>query len=222
MAIYDKIVIIIYLLVLLIAVFLGIYHKITKPKEFSYLITLLIITFLVEFISHYQLFMTKKVAGWLFALFLPTQYCLLAMYFQKIIKSVKIKNWIIVSIPIVIGWSAYNSIFLQNLKMLNTYAILLACILYCVWSIFYFIQLLQTDNDENLSQSPHFWICTGTLFFYACSFFIISFIQLIYKGDRELAAKLWFLIRVFNIVLYGLYAYGLICQIKRQNSSTLH
>lgn len=217
MTIYDKIIIMIYLFVLLISVFLGIYYKITKPKEFYYLVILLVITFLVEFVSHYQLFMTNKVAGWLFAFFLPTQYCLLAMYFQKIIKSVKIKNWIIVSIPIVIGWNACNSIFFQSFKMLNTYAILLACILYCVWSIAYFIELLQADTNENLSQNPHFWICTGTLFFYASSFFIIGFIQIINKGDKELAAKFWFLIRVFNIVLYGLYTYGLLCQVKYRN-----
>lgn len=217
MTFYDKIVIVIYLLVLLISVFLGIYYKMTKPKEFYYLVILLIITFLVEFTSHYQLFMTKKVAGWLFAFFLPIQYCLLALYFQKIIKNVKVKKWIFASVPVVICWNACNSIFFQNFKMLNTYAILLACFLYCIWSFTYLVQLLQIEADEDLSQNPHFWICTGTLFFYASSFFIIGFIQIINKGNQELAAKLWFLIRVFNVILYGLYAYGLICQVKHQN-----
>ncbi len=114
-------------------------------------------------------------------------------------------------------WNICNSIFFQNFKMLNTYAILLACLLYCIWSFAYFVQLLQNDTDEDLSLNPHFWICTSTLFFYASSFFIIGFIQIIHKGDKELAAKVWVLIRVFNIILYSLYAYGLICQVKHQN-----
>lgn len=217
MTIYDEITIIIYLFVLLISVFIGVYYKITKPKEFYYLVILLATTFFVEFVSHYQLFMTRKVAGWLFVLFLPIQYCLLAMYFQKIIKSISVKKWIFVSIPIVVCWNICNSFFFQSFKMLNTYAILLVCLLYCIWSFTYFVQLLQTETDEDLSKNPHFWICTGTLFFYASSFFIIGFIQIIHKGDKELATKLWFLIRVFNIILYSLYAYGLICQIKHRS-----
>lgn len=217
----EKIVIVIYLLIILICVFIGVYYKVTSKKEFWPLILLLTITLIVESLGYYNLFTAHKIAGWLFPIFLPAQYCLMGIYFKYIIKSRQTQKWIIISIPIMLGWNVYNSIFLQNLKMLNTYAILLACILYCVWSIAYFIELLNSETDEHLAQNPHFWICTGTLFFYSSSFFIIAFILIIDTGDRELASKLWFLVRLFNIILYGLYAYGLICQIKHQNSSIL-
>lgn len=217
----NTIVAITYLLIILISVFLGLYYKIGVKREFYYLITLLILTFLVEFTSYTKLLIDNKAISWLYVFFLPAQYVLLALYFKRIIKSTKIKKWIVVSIATLIIWNIYNSIFLQNLKMINTNAILLACILYCIWSIVYFIELLQNDTDEPLSKNPHFWINTGTLFFYASSFFIIEFIQIILKGDKELAAKLWFLIRLFDIILYGLYAYGIICQAKYQNSSIL-
>lgn len=216
----DKIATNIYLFIIFISIIIGVYFKMVKRKEFCYLVLLLALTFIVESIANYKILDKSFSRGWIYVLFVPIQYFLLSFYFRQIINSKTIKNYIFISIILIIGWNTYNPIFLYGINNLNYNNILLSCILFCIWSILYFIQLLKTDTNDNISQNSNFWICTGTLFFYSSSFFIIGFIQFIYKEDFKSAEKLWSLIRVFNILLYGLYAYGLICQAKYQNLHT--
>lgn len=207
-----------YMALIAFCVIIGLYRKAISEYTFFILTLLLGVTLIVESVGYYNLWTKNKIAGWIFLLFLPVQYLLYSLYFKNIIKNNKIKRVIIISVPILLLWNVCNTVYFQNFLMLNTYAILLACLLYCIWSSIYLIQLLQDIGDENLAHNPHFWISTGTLFFYSVSFFIIAFIQIINKEDQTLASQLWFLIRAFNIILYGLFAYGFICQIKRQNS----
>lgn len=213
----ELVVIAIYMSLIAFCIGISLYKKVISDPVFLTLAILLTITLIVESIGYYNILTKNRIIGWLFSVFLPVQYFLYALYFRNIIKSVKIKKAIAISIVFVFVWNICNAIFFQNLKTLNTYAIIIACLFYCAWSSIYLTQLLQTSQTDTLSQNPHFWICSGTLFFYSISFFIIAFIQIINKGNNGLASQLWFLVRVFNIILYGLYAYGFICQTKYQN-----
>lgn len=214
----EILIVVLYMALIAFCIIIGLYRKATSEYTFFILTLLLGLTFVVESIGYFNLWTKNKIAGWVFLLFLPVQYILYTLYFRNIIKNSVIKKVILISVPVLFLWNICNTIFFQNFLMLNTYAILLGCLLYCTWSSMYLIQLLQDIGDENLAHNPHFWISTGTLFFYSVSFFIIAFIQIINKEDHELASQLWFLIRGLNIILYGLFAYGFICQIKRQNS----
>ena len=214
----EIVIVIFYMSLIAFCIIIGLYRKAISEYTFFVLTLLLGVTFVVESVGYFNLWTKNKVAGWIFLLFLPVQYSLYALYFKNIIKNDKIKKTILISVPVLLLWNICNTVFFQSFLMLNTYAILLACLLYCTWSSIYLIQLLRGIGDENLAHNPHFWICTGTLFFYSVSFFIIAFIQIINKEDHGLASQLWFLIRALNIILYGLFAYAFICQIKRQNS----
>src|SRR5205085_2869657 len=52
-----------------------------------------------------------------------------------------------------------------------TYSI--GCLLVVIFSIFYFYELFRSTTSVNLKREPAFWIITGLLFFYTCSFPII-------------------------------------------------
>lgn len=84
MSVLDKVLIIIYLFVLFVVSFFGVYYRSNKPKEYHYLVLLIILTFFVEFFSHYSLLFFGKVIGWIFAIFLPIQYFLISLYFRGV------------------------------------------------------------------------------------------------------------------------------------------
>lgn len=211
-------VILCYMLLIAVSIGISLYKGYWKKMPYLPLTAALATTLLVESLGYYNILTKNKVAGWLFPLFLPVQYVLLAFYFRSIIQKKNVRNLILISIPLLLTWNVFNTLYIQSLDWLNTNAILVACLLYCAWSSLYLLQLLESPSREVLWHSPNFWICTGTLFFYSSSFFIISFIHFIFVGNNTLASQVWLLVRIFNIILYGLYVYGFICQTKRQKS----
>jgi hypothetical protein len=203
--------------VLCLCALVGLYYRGAQKGSMIYLFWLVFITLIVETIGLYYLKVLGKVAGLVYAIFQPVEYTLMAIFFFLIIKSSIIKSIIKISIPFVLIWNIINSLFFQSINGLNTYALLVVSLLFCSWTVVYFLQLLNSFDDEKiLWKNPYFWVCTGVLFFYAGSFFLTCFINFILKNDSVTANKIWPINHMLNIVMYSLYTYGFICQAKYQ------
>lgn len=212
-----------YLFVLTVCVLVGLYHRNALTGYFRYLLWLVCIALLlVETVGYYYLAVLKKVATWIFHIYQPIEYALMALYFLGIIENKKIKKLLLVSIPLVLVCNIFNATMGQGWQKLSTYTFLLSAFLFCVWSILYLWQLLHSQFETVIWKNPNFWICTGVLFFYGGSFFQMGLANYISQTDHEMAELLYQLINhLLNVVMYGLFTYGFICQAKSQNSRLL-
>ncbi len=205
-----------YTFVLWISSFVVFFIKDKLTIRYLYLMVLLFITTIVESIGLYCL-VNKISTRVVYHIFLPIEYLLFSLYFHKTICLINIKKVILVSIPIMLIWSVINSWYFQSFKELNTYFYLIVALMITFWCICYFFELLNKDDySGDIYIKPDFWISTGALFFYAGSFFIISFNNFFLKNDRDVAKAFWNVLLLLNILMYGLITYGFICQAKYQ------
>src|ERR1700754_4588483 len=99
--------------------------------------------------------------------------CLVFVFYlytlRWIIRSPKLKNVIFYIIPAYLTISLIN-IFLVQMVVFHSMTYSLGCLLIVTFCIFYFWELFQRTHSVNLLRQPAFWICSGLLFYYACSF----------------------------------------------------
>ena len=212
-----------YLTVLLICVVVGLYHHKALVGPYRYVLWLVVITiFPVEAVGYYYLHVLQKVATWVFHIYQPIEYGLLALYFYGIIQQPQVRKVILITIPLVLVCNILNATIGQGIDKLSTYTFLLSAFLFCTWAVIYLWQTIQSPNESFILQNPNFWICTGVLFFYGGSFFQMGLANYLGQTNPSIAEFLYQLINhLLNVVMYGLFTYGFICQAKRQNSPSL-
>jgi hypothetical protein len=76
----------------------------------------------------------------------------------------------------------YNS-FSGNLLALEAYLLLVYC-------IFYYLTELKNDDDE-LFNTPHFWIVTGLSIYVVINFYVFLFYLPMLYVDEQLAINIW-------------------------------
>ena len=212
-----------YLTVLLICVMVGVYYRKALVGSYRYVLWLVIITLvLVESVGYYYLTFLHKVATWVFHIYQPIEYALLALYFYGIIRQPQVRKVILITIPLVLVCNILNATIGQGIDKLSTYTFLLSAFLFCTWAVIYLWQIIQSPNESFILQNPNFLICTGVLFFYGGSFFQMGLTNYLTQTNPPMAEFFYQLINhLLNVVMYGLFTYGFICQAKRQNSPSL-
>ncbi|MGG7666496.1 hypothetical protein [Dyadobacter sp. BHUBP1] len=196
----------------------GIFLKKALPQKLQLLFWLVLVTLIVEGIGTYYLNVLRRPAGLAYRLYQPVEYLLMAAYFFHIISFAKVRTVILASIPIIVITNIINILVESDNRLFGTYSFLTSAILLSVWSIIYFYQLIQEAEIRNPARNPDFWICTGILFFYAGTFFLMGCINYIYKNNTKLAQELYVINHLLNCILYGMITYGFICQAKYQKS----
>ncbi len=74
--------------------------------------------------------------------------------------------FVVVTYPI---FSLINIFFIQ-VGVFHTMSYCLGCLLIVAACIYYFWELFQLKHSVDLVRQPTFWICSGLLFFYSCTF----------------------------------------------------
>jgi hypothetical protein len=82
--------------------------------------------------------------------------------------------------------------FSGNLLATEAYLLLVFCMMY------YLAEL--KDNDENLFNSPHFWVVTGLSIYVAINFFVFLFYLPMIYVDRNLAVNIWYVHNIAFII----------------------
>jgi hypothetical protein len=208
----------IYLIFLLNCFAVGLSLRKALPQKLQILFWLVLVTLIVEGVGTYYLNVLHKPAGLAYRIYQPIEYVLIAAYFFNITSFVRVRTAILVSIPIIVVLNIINILVESDKKLFGTYTFLLAATLLSMWGIIYFYQLIQEAEIKNPARNPDFWICTGILFFYAGTFFLMGFINYIYKNNPKLAQELYVINHLLNCILYGMVTYGFICQVRYQKS----
>jgi hypothetical protein len=125
----------------------------------------------------------------------------------------RLMNFVMIVYPI----AALANIFLIQRSIyrlhITTYSI--GCLLIVMFSIYYFYELFRATTFVNLKREPAFWIITGLLFFYTCSFPIFGFANFI-SGLSVIARNIGSVLVILNVILYILFAVGFLCKLQIQ------
>jgi hypothetical protein len=118
----------------------------------------------------------------------------------------------------------YPAIFIVNVMLIQgsgvfhsmTYA--LGCLLIVISCVYYFFELFQQTYSVNLGRQPGFWICSGLLFFYTCTFPLYGAVNLLNRLPRVILLNLLFILVLLNILLYLSFTIAFLCRLKTRNS----
>ena len=120
---------------------------------------------------------------------------------------------------ILIGYLVFsigNLLFFQSIHTYNSITYALGCLLVVSLCIYYFFELFRQKYLVRLTREPSFWIVTGLLFYFTCSFPLLASINFMAKVPEIIINNLQTLIQLMNILLYSLYTVAFLCRIKIQ------
>jgi len=89
-----------------------------------------------------------------------------------------------------------------------------------IFCVYYFFELFQLPHSIKLVNEPSFWICSGLLFFYTCTFPLFGMANYLKLLPRILMMNLWVIVYVLNILLYSSFAIAFLCRLKVRKYSS--
>lgn len=122
----------------------------------------------------------------------------------------KVLFYIVVFYPIL----ALVNIFFVQPGSFHTNSYGLGCLLIVGGCIYYFLELFQQSNFVVLGRQPAFWICSGLLFYYCCTFPIYGLTKLMEALPVVIIGNLVFILDLLNIFLYLSFTIAFLCRLK--------
>ena len=137
---------------------------------------------------------------------------------REIVQGRKAKNVFLYFLIIYMLLSLANFFLVQKTSVFNTMTYCLGCLLIVSACIYYFWELFQLRYSVNLLRQPSFWICSGLLFFYACSFPMQGLLNFINSLPQVIIQNLFSIFILLNISLYLSFTIAFLCRLKTRKS----
>ena len=153
----------------------------------------------------YNTFTTFEIIFYLFII----RCCIYNLRIKRIIL------WIMAIYPVLVF---INSAFFQ-VKTFHTSTYSFGCLLIVGACIYYFFELFQSTHSVNLTREPAFWICSGLLFFYTCTFPLMGLWNHLHGLPGIILRNLFAVLQVLNVLLYSLFSIAFLCRIRFQRIS---
>lgn len=110
-----------------------------------------------------------------------------------------------------------NIFFVQGLHSWHSLSYSIGNLLIVGYAIYYFFELFKRPKAINLIKEPAFWICSGLLFFYTCSFPFLGIVNIIAKAPAVILNNFGSIISVLNILLFSLFTIAFLCRVDFRN-----
>lgn len=133
---------------------------------------------------------------------------------REIVKSKKVKKVILITSLIFLPLTSINIAFIQGKDGFHSVTYSVGCLLIVAFSIYYFYELFKLPKSVALIRESEFWICSGILFFYCCSFPLMGLVNFLDTVPRLIIDNLDFFLTLLNVMLYSLYTIAFLCRIK--------
>ncbi len=153
----------------------------------------------------------------LFHIFTPVEYTLLAVFFSEVIASPRSRRLIVYSIPAFIGASIVFTLFIQKIGENNSYITIIEAILVICWSLLFFRELLLTKQVSALHRYPLFWIVAGLLFYFTETFVIEGLLAYMINRNLGLARQVYRISFIFKYLLFLSLAIGAYLRMRVPN-----
>jgi hypothetical protein len=147
------------------------------------------------------------------------QCCFYFFILYRIIRNPLVRNiakhliWIY---PLVAG---FNIIYIQTVRAFHSVTYSLGGLTVVALCVFYFFELFQRPQVVSLGRNPDFWICSGLLFYFACSFPIYGMANNLNSVPLFIRMNLNAIFNVLDILLYTSFVVAFLCRPRIRKSS---
>ena len=141
-------------------------------------------------------------------------YC---YFIREIIRSKLVKRILLYCLIIYPAMFLVNTLLIQGSAFHSmTYA--LGCLLIVVSCVYYFWELFQQPDAVNLSRQPAFWIASGLLFYYACTFPFYGTTNLVSALPKVILRNLLLIFELLSILQYLSFTIAFLCRLRTRKS----
>jgi len=139
-------------------------------------------------------------------------FLLRGIIYRRVAK--RVFSYVLIAYP---AFSLINIFFIQ-VGVFHTMSYCLGCLLIVAACIYYFWELFQLKHSVDLIHQPAFWICSGLLFFYSCTFPLYGLAKLMLSLPRIILENLFAIFVVLNIFLYLSFTIAFLCRLRTRRS----
>ena len=194
-----------------------VYFKKGTPVFLRVLPVYLLITFTVEYIGQWMND-NGKVTVTLYNVFTTMEFVFYFWMLRYMVRNRWAKRLLFHSLwfyPVLV---ILNILFLLKDMQFHTITYSFGGFLIVIATIIYFFELFQFDKPVNLVREPAFWICSGLLFFYACTFPLYALINFFQDPSNIIIKNIASILAVVNILLYSSFIIAALCRIRIRKS----
>jgi hypothetical protein len=137
---------------------------------------------------------------------------------MTIVERPKSKKVLLIMLVIYLLISMMNFFLVQKTGVFNSMTYCLGCLLIVTASIYYFWELFQQRRSLDLLRQPTFWICSGLLFYCACSFPLQGMLNFMNALPKVILENLLIIFDLLNILLYLSFSIAFLCRLKIRKS----
>lgn len=168
--------------------------------------------------------LTVEIIGWLrskngedatmlFYLFSVFEFVFYFFILYHIIRTRKARRVVIYLMAIYPVVALFNIYFVQ-VNAIPSISYSLGCLLVVGICIYYFYELFHLPTSVNLIREPAFWVCTGLLFYYICSFPLFGLSSLLLTASSIILQNISTILMMMNALLYTLFTVGFLCGLR--------
>jgi hypothetical protein len=187
-----------------------------RPQAHSYLkafpVFLVIIAILGGVIGYLSVHAKSNII--LFNVFSIFAFCFYFFVLSQIIVNKKLKKLILFIMFLYPVFAFLNTVIIQKITVFHTRSYSIGCLLIVAFCIYYFYELFQLPRAINLLKETSFWICSGLLFYYACSFPLFGFINSLKNPSLIIITHLDVILNLLDVFLYSSFTIAFLCRIK--------
>jgi hypothetical protein len=208
----------IYFIIVSFLASIGAYFK----KEAAYLRLFpffLLISIIIE-ISGYLIAEKGGDTNLLYNCFSIFEFVFYFFVLHEIIQNTRAKKIIFHAAWIYVILVILNFIFVQKITGFASMTYALGCLVIVAICIFYFLELFQLSQSVDLLRQPAFWICSGLLFFYVCTFPIFGLANYLRSFPAIITGNLAGIINLLNVFLYSSFTIAFLCRVKMKSMSS--
>ncbi|HRN57098.1 MAG TPA: hypothetical protein PLL71_11635, partial [Agriterribacter sp.] len=175
------------------------------------------ITFTVEYIGQWMNDNGRATVT-LYNVFTTIEFVFYFWMLRHMVKNARAKKLLHHSLWLYPVLVILNKLLLQKGLQFHTITFSLGGLLIVMATITYFFELFQFDKPVNLVREPSFWICSGLLFFYACTFPLYALINFLQDPSNIIIKNIASILAIVNILLYSSFIIAALCRIRIRKS----
>jgi len=174
----------------------------------------LFLTLVAEIVGQYMSH-KRQINAVLYNPFSVFEFCFYFWIISLLVKNKGIKKIIRIAMIVYAIAAIINIGWIQGIKTFHTNSYGLGCLLIVACCIYYFLELFRTRQNTKLIRNPAFWICSGLLIFYCCTFPLIGLLEYWSNMPRVLIDNFKLIVDSLNILLYTFFTIAFLCNRTR-------
>ncbi|HMH31937.1 MAG TPA: hypothetical protein VK543_02850 [Puia sp.] len=197
---------------------LTVYFQPGSPLYLKLFPPFLAMTILVELTASYFIVKYGENVS-VYNIFNIVNFCFYYFVLREIITNKTAKKVIFYIMMIFLPLAVCNLLFVQKIGNFNSMTFSIGSLLIVGMCVYYFFELFQLPKAINLLREPAFWICSGLLFFFVCSFPFFGLINFISNASLLLLSRFVRVLIIVNVFLYSLFTIAFLCRIRIRRST---